>query len=55
MVWNHFVNRKFLSAPYTQTIAMRYRPEPWSVDHPGIGSLTYSLLPTNKTPLPKLQ
>ncbi len=55
MVWNHYVNRKHLPALYTQTIAMHYRPEPWSVDHPGIGTLTYTLLPTDQTLLPKLQ
>ncbi len=52
MVWNHYVNRRHLSAPFTQTIALRYRPETWSVDHPGIGTLTFTLLSAARTALP---
>jgi hypothetical protein len=52
MVWNHYGNRRHLAAPFTQAVAMGYRPETWSVDHPGIGTLTFTLLPTERTPLP---
>ncbi|HUA68915.1 MAG TPA: alginate lyase family protein [Candidatus Saccharimonadales bacterium] len=52
MVWNHYVNRRHIPAPYTQTVAHKYRPEPWSVDHPGIGTLTFTLVPDLEAPSP---
>ncbi|MBN1361100.1 MAG: glycoside hydrolase family 97 catalytic domain-containing protein [Sedimentisphaerales bacterium] len=45
MVYNHYVNRVGLEAPYTQKAAERVRPEgpgrP-SADHPGFGTLLFS-------------
>jgi hypothetical protein len=54
-IYNHYVNRMGLSAPYTQAYATRVRPEggggnygPSSggYDHLGYGTLTFTLLPT---------
>jgi hypothetical protein len=43
-VYNHYVNRKGLSAPYVSTIAASLRPEKldWVGDEPGFGTLPYS-------------
>jgi hypothetical protein len=54
MVWNHYVNRRHIPAPFTQTIAHEYRPETWSVDHPGIGTLTFSLVADSEEIWPSL-
>jgi hypothetical protein len=42
--YNHYVNRKGLSAPYMSTIAASLRPEKldWVGDEPGFGTLPYS-------------
>jgi hypothetical protein len=43
-VYNHYVNRKGLSAPFVTTIAASLRPEKldWVGDEPGFGTLPYS-------------
>jgi hypothetical protein len=55
MVWNHYVNRKHIPAPFTEVVALKYQPERWSVDHPSIGTLTCTLEPTSETKSPVLQ
>jgi len=47
MVYNHYVKRKGLQAPWTTLIAERLRPEgaAFGADHPGFGTLLFSLLP----------
>lgn len=54
MAWNHYVNREHIPAPYTETVALKYRPEAWSVDHPGIGTLLFTLVPDSELVRPKL-
>jgi hypothetical protein len=45
MVWNHYENRAGLRAPFTKQAAGAIRPEAaaFSADHPGFGTLTFSL------------
>jgi hypothetical protein len=45
MVWNHYGVRRGLAAPYTQRAAEKLRPEgaAWTVDHPGFGTLLFTL------------
>jgi hypothetical protein len=43
MVWNHYVVLKNLAAPYTEAVARKYRPEGTNVDHPGAGTLMFTL------------
>ena len=45
MVWNHYGRRRGLPAPFTQQAAERIRPEgaAWSADHPGFGTLLFTL------------
>jgi len=44
VIYNHYVNRKGLAAPFVAAIATRTRPEGGSGgDSPGLGTLTYSL------------
>ena len=45
MAWNHYVNRVGIPAPFTQQAAAMIRPEgaAFSADHPGFGTLTFSL------------
>jgi hypothetical protein len=47
MVWNHYVNRCGISAPYTKQAAEKIRPEgaPWGADHPGFGTLLFTRNP----------
>jgi hypothetical protein len=44
VIYNHYVNRKGLSAPFVSTIAAQLRPErsEWGGDQPSFGTLTYS-------------
>jgi hypothetical protein len=44
VIYNHYVNRKGLSAPYVTTIATQIRPErgEWGGDQPSFGTLTFS-------------
>ncbi len=43
-IYNHYVNRKGLSAPWVASIAAQIRPErsEWGGDQPSFGTLTYS-------------
>ena len=43
-IYNHYVNRKGLSAPYVAAFAAQLRPErsEWGGDQPSFGTLTYS-------------
>ncbi|WP_037683614.1 alginate lyase family protein [Streptomyces griseus] len=45
MAYNHYVKRAGRSAPYTSRVAGRLRPEgaPFQCDHPGFGTLLFSL------------
>lgn len=46
LVWNHYVNRRGLHAPYTRRVADALRPEgdgPRPQDQPGFGTLLFSL------------
>ena len=45
MVWNHYEKRRGLPAPFTQQAAEKIRPEgaAWSADHPGFGTLLFTL------------
>lgn len=45
IVWNHYQKRKHLNPFYTRMAADKIRPEgsPWSADHPGYGTLLFSL------------
>ena len=44
VIYNHYVNRKGLSAPFVSTIAAQTRPErsEWGGDQPSFGTLTFS-------------
>lgn len=46
MVWNHYENRVGVAAPFTRQAAAMIRPEgaAFSADHPGFGTLTFSLV-----------
>jgi len=48
MVWNHYTRRRGLPAPFTQMAAEKIRPEGSAkgADHPGFGTLLFSLPPT---------
>lgn len=43
MVWNHYENRRGISAPYTRQAAEKIRPEGagFNSDHPGFGTLLF--------------
>ncbi len=45
IVLNHYSKRKKIACPYTQQAAEKLRPEgaPWTADHPGYGTLLYSI------------
>ncbi|QLA83845.1 hypothetical protein EXV95_17190 [Acidovorax sp. JMULE5] len=46
LLYNHYVNRKGLSAPYTTAMAAKLRPEQRGTgDDPGMGTLTFSREP----------
>ncbi len=47
MAWNHYQNRLRIPAPFTGQAAAMIRPEgaAFSADHPGFGTLAYSLQP----------
>ena len=47
MVWNHYQNRRGIPAPYSRQAADKCRPEgsAQGSDHPGFGTLLFSLLP----------
>ena len=47
VIYNHYVNRKGLSAPFVSAIAAKIRPErsDWIGDSPSFGTLTFSLDP----------
>ncbi|HEY9063703.1 MAG TPA: alginate lyase family protein, partial [Burkholderiaceae bacterium] len=44
VIYNHYVNRKGLAAPFVSTIAAQIRPErsEWGGDQPSFGTLTFS-------------
>ena len=52
MLYNHYVVRKGLSAPFVQGMASLVRPEGGSKDHLGYGTLTYTLNPSTYPPNP---
>jgi len=43
MVWNHYVNRRGLAAPFTKQIADKIRPEGYNGDHLGFGTILFTL------------
>ncbi len=47
MVYNHYVNRRGVSCPFTQQVAERIRPEgaAFQADHPGFGTLFFTKAP----------
>lgn len=47
MVWNHYQNRRGIPAPFTRQAAEKIRPEgaAQGSDHPGFGTLLFSLAP----------
>lgn len=49
MVWNHYGVRKGLPAPFTRRAAEKLRPEgvAWTADHPGFGTLLFTLMPAS--------
>lgn len=51
MVFNHYANRRGIPAPFTRQAAARARPEGagFSADHPGFGTLLFSLPPRDGT------
>ena len=53
MVWNHYQNRRHIPAPFTSKAAAIVRPEgTWHGDHPGFGTLLFSLSPTPREQKP---
>jgi hypothetical protein len=42
MVFNHYVERRGLAAPFTQQLAEAIRPEGYHGDHPGFGTLLFT-------------
>jgi hypothetical protein len=46
---NHYQNRRKLNPFYTRMAAEKLRPEgaQWTADHPGYGTLLFTLLPEN--------
>ncbi len=53
-LYNHYANRKGLSAPYVRRMAERLRPEmnQWGGDTPSFGTLTFSLPPASAAVAP---
>jgi hypothetical protein len=52
-VYNHYVNRMGMTAPYTQSVAERIRPEGPGLpgaDHPGFGTLLFTRPAVSKEP-----
>jgi hypothetical protein len=45
MPYNHYQNRMGIDAPFTAQAAARLRPEEGAIDHPGYGTLLFSLPP----------
>lgn len=47
LIYNHYVNRKGLSAPYVTALAAQLRPEKdaWNGDQPSMGTLTFTREP----------
>jgi hypothetical protein len=45
MVYNHYQNRMGIEAPFTAQAAARRRPERGAIDHPGRGTLLFTLPP----------
>ena len=41
MVYNHYVNRKGLSMPYTAKVLEKIRPEGYDGGHPSLGTLLF--------------
>ena len=52
LVWNHYQNRRGIPAPYTRQAADKLRPEgaAHGADHPGFGTLLFSLPPSVPAP-----
>jgi hypothetical protein len=52
MVWNHYQNRRNIPAPFTRKAAEKLRPEGagFASDHPGFGTLLFSLAPLSTSP-----
>jgi hypothetical protein len=42
MAYNHYVNRKGLSMPYTKQMVMKQRPEGYDGGHPSLGTLLFN-------------
>jgi len=44
MVWNHYLNRRGIPAPFTRQAAEKLRPEGagFASDHPGFGTLLFT-------------
>jgi hypothetical protein len=53
MVFNHYENRRGIPAPFTRQAADRARPEGagFGADHPGFGTLLFSLPPKDEAPI----
>lgn len=47
--FNHYVKRRGIKAPYSARVAEKKRPENYSGDHIGLGTLTHSRTPSKKT------
>jgi hypothetical protein len=43
MVWNHYVNRRGLAAPFSKQVAEKTRPEGYNGDHIGFGTILFTL------------
>jgi hypothetical protein len=43
MVYNHFKSRLGMDVPFTEQAAAKTRPERWSIDQPGAGTLLFTL------------
>lgn len=43
MVWNHYTKRRGVPAKYSQQLAATIRPEGYHGDHPGFGTLLFTL------------
>jgi hypothetical protein len=42
MVWNHYMNRRGVPAPFTKQLADAIRPEGFHGDHPGFGTIFFT-------------
>ncbi len=42
MVWNHYINRRGVPAPFTRQIAEKIRPEGYNADHVGFGTILFT-------------